>query len=339
MLYARINGNWTSVSSPPTNEVAVQAEPPSGSEELWYDTDAPGVTPDDLRWMSAWGQVAGTWTTTPVTATTSYTNLCSVTFTAVAGRRYAITAQSPLRPSTAGSLSYLELYDATAGTTLRESFESIPVAQYYQTIDVTWFWSPAAGSRTISLRAKTSSGTVESVVAGGGIAASLLIEDIGPILGSVVPNPITVLDRWNTAWGEVYYAEQTSSSTALTTTPASLWQINLTGLTVGRKLKITASTGTGSTVNTPNSEIFFGIGDVFNTIWHRVRVFNPTANLEAGADPGARSSRGDDRSDVVLPGVRMGVDWQRVVRICVSGRAALGAGRGRRPGQRCARRP
>jgi hypothetical protein len=101
-----------------------------------------------------------------------------------------------------------------------------------------------------------------------------------PILGSGQEAAATA--RWNTAWGEVYYGEQTSTSVTLSTAPASVLQVDLTGLTIGRKLRITLSSGAGPTVNALNSEIFWGIGDTANTVWRRTRDFNPTSNTKAG---------------------------------------------------------
>jgi hypothetical protein len=109
--------------------------------------------------------------------------------------------------------------------------------------------------------------------------------DVATELWVDTDDPATLSEdtRWNTAWGEVYYAETPSNTANLTTTPALLIpQIDLVGLTLGRKLRITVWGGTGPTVSTANSELYLAIADASSTILRRARGFNPTSNTKAG---------------------------------------------------------
>lgn len=108
VLFAKIAGGWVPIGGPSgsgSDEVHVGTEPPTGTEELWFDTDAPGSSTDDLRWNSAWGVVAKTKgvTSTWTNATATLTDITvtagqapSITTTLYAGRRYRATWQCPV---------------------------------------------------------------------------------------------------------------------------------------------------------------------------------------------------------------------------------------------------
>ena len=245
VLFAKIAGGWVPIGGPSgsgSDEVHVGTEPPTGVEELWYDTDAPGITPEDLRWNSAWGQVAITGSSDVAVGAGSdqptQTLIRTMTPTLFAGRRYQAEIRQINSYITGATLpgSY-QIYISVDGVSLGSVAYSIDYNGNYLSAGVTPldFTVATTGSHTVTMlvsRNTTSSGTLQA-------RFFLAVNDVGPVLGNVGPNPLTVLDRWNTAWGQI--ATETTTVTDGTTviTNMALCGVNGVTLLAGRRYRFT----------------------------------------------------------------------------------------------------
>jgi hypothetical protein len=183
MLFAKIGGTWTQVSAPPTNEVAVQAADPGGNVELWYDTDAPGYTTDDLRWQSAWGvQAFGTMIADNTTVTAN-TVMATLTASTVSGRRYRL------------AVAYRALGAAAGGGTFENILtqESTQIggawlhcAGNYENFSQAWYLTGDGSSHTWTIKAQNNSAAIQVYTSQGG---SFVLEDVGPVPGSATQPP------------------------------------------------------------------------------------------------------------------------------------------------------
>jgi hypothetical protein len=114
---------------------------------------------------------------TGISAVTDLTSL-SVTFTAVASRRYLITGLVNYRQRTSSGLVTVEI--AYAGTTVLASCILSRAADDYGTAFFAMYHVPGAGSITYKLRAKTSAGTVDINPLGvSTIPSMIIVEDVG----------------------------------------------------------------------------------------------------------------------------------------------------------------
>jgi hypothetical protein len=121
------------------------------------------------------GYASTTTNQTGISAVTDLTGL-TLTFTAVAGRRYKITGQIRAVQNTTSSNNTLSITDG-AGTAANQSVQSIPAGSglmHYVTAVVV----PGAGSKTYKLRLQTGAGTTDTSV-GASAPGFILIEDIG----------------------------------------------------------------------------------------------------------------------------------------------------------------
>lgn len=103
----------------------------------------------------------------------------SVTFTAVAGRRYKITADCFMTSTVAGDLASIQITNA-ANSPLQSAHVAVPTGLYSLKAHAELVAVPGAGSVTYKVRANRAagSGTV-AVVAGAAYPAFILVEDIG----------------------------------------------------------------------------------------------------------------------------------------------------------------
>lgn len=164
----------------PTNVSKGQVifETDTGSVLVWYGATTGWKPP----WNTAWGHVGSAAVTTDNGGITSLVDLAglSVTFTAVAGRRYKITLDAYLNSSAGGDISSLVIANG-GGTQLQSSQAYMPATgvSVRQVAMVTA--TPGAGSTTYKARASRAigSGTL-ALAAGATYPAVIVVEDIGP---------------------------------------------------------------------------------------------------------------------------------------------------------------
>lgn len=115
---------------------------------------------------------------TGISAVTDLTSL-SVTFTAVASRRYLITGLVNYRQRTSSGLVTIEIAYGGGPTVLASSMET-RAADDYGTASFSMYHVPGAGSITYRLRAQTSAGTVDINPLGvSTIPSMIIVEDVG----------------------------------------------------------------------------------------------------------------------------------------------------------------
>ncbi len=113
-----------------------------------------------------------------ITSTVDVTGL-SITFTAVAGRRYRVHGSMYLTSSVTGDLASLQITDGS-NNQLQSTQEYMAGSGKDTRADVTCIVVPGAGSKTYKIRANRASGTgTVQVTAGATFPGFLLIEDIG----------------------------------------------------------------------------------------------------------------------------------------------------------------
>ena len=114
---------------------------------------------------------------TGISAVTDLT-LLSVTFTAVASRRYLITGLVNYRQRTSSGLVTVEI--AYAGTTVLASWVETHATDDYGTAYFSMYHVPGAGSITYRLRAQTSAGTVDINPQGlSTVPSMIIVQDVG----------------------------------------------------------------------------------------------------------------------------------------------------------------
>jgi hypothetical protein len=115
-------------------------------------------------------------TTSGIGSSTTDITGASVTFTALASRRYLITVTGCFQQATSAGLTTLRLRNS-AGTTLRFAQFTAPSSTSLYVASFSYNEVPGAGSVTYKMSAETSAGTVS--VSGSGAASSIVVEDIG----------------------------------------------------------------------------------------------------------------------------------------------------------------
>jgi len=207
VLKARIGGAWVPVGGG-SDEVSIGPNDPGDTTtELWYDTDEPNLyEPDTARWNSAWGNVVPQTANSDINVTAGPTTVRSVTFTAVAGRRYVarvLTASSYTTGQTAGQ-SFSTALQLDGVTQLNWVMQVDVTDNYQPSATTTVELTPAGGSRTVAIVMNRNNGT-------GTFRAcySLAIDDVGPVaLASSPPaqpssvwTNLTLLNGWVNAGG------------------------------------------------------------------------------------------------------------------------------------------
>lgn len=104
----------------------------------------------------------------------------SVTFTAVAGRRYKVWAQFMAAPSTTPAAAVASIADG-AGTQIQQGNFSSPVAGGVVTLALTSIATPPAGPVTYKLRLAAATSATVQVIASPTFPAWIAVEDIGPV--------------------------------------------------------------------------------------------------------------------------------------------------------------
>lgn len=167
------------------NAAARPASPYEGQAVYQSDTDALLIwngsawTPP---WNTAWGVVG-----TPVTITSSQGSIAavtditgaSITFTAVANRRYKANWQGLMNSTVAGDGFNVFMTDSSNAIQQQCIFYLGTVNDY--SFHAEYVFSPGAGSVTRKLRAQRQYGSgTGTLVAGGSYSTQFWIEDIGP---------------------------------------------------------------------------------------------------------------------------------------------------------------
>ena len=130
-------------------------------------------------WNTAWGQVGYSARTSNLTnIATSVTEVASVTFTAIAGRRYSITGNINVYKEGSTSYAHALIYN---GSTQVARIGLLNVAAGIEAVLAgTCFESPSAGSTTYKLMVLFSANTLNEVRAVAQYPSYIQIQDIGP---------------------------------------------------------------------------------------------------------------------------------------------------------------
>ena len=164
------------------NTAARPASPYEGQAIYQKDTDAVLVyngTAWYPNWNTAWGQVGYSARTSNLTnIATSVTEVTSVTFTAIAGRRYSITGNINIYKEGSTSYAHALIYN---GATQVARIGLLNVAAGIEAVlSGTCFESPSAGSTTYKLMVLFSANTLNEVRASSQYPSYIQIQDIGP---------------------------------------------------------------------------------------------------------------------------------------------------------------
>lgn len=210
-LKARIGGAWVPVGGGSSaSEVEVSPSDPIGtnpSAELWYDSDAPAALSDDLRWNTAWGVVATETTSLTVTDGTAVANnvvLCGINgLTLVSGRRYRLTFQ--IRAMESGGTSGAFVANLAKNGSLMTPGQAVWFQNQGNYESTVWTFNLTGDGSTANytIIANNVLGTTLKVHLSGPAGNILIVEDIGPVAGTVPAMPPNTDARWNTAWGVV----------------------------------------------------------------------------------------------------------------------------------------
>lgn len=151
---------------------AVIYETDTGRWLFWTGSDWAALSSSTVGYAQIVANQTGITTITDITSLT-------VTFTAVAGRRYRITGSAFLLTTVSGDVASLVIADG-AGTQLNSSQVDLRSSSTDIRGHVFAVVVPGAGSKTYKLRASRVSGTGSiSVDAGATYPAFILVEDIG----------------------------------------------------------------------------------------------------------------------------------------------------------------
>ncbi len=240
-----------------TDEVWIGATEPSDSAlELWYDTDDTSAQQGGLPWNSAWGVVGSDVKTDAATgiAGGAYVDISTVTFTAVAGRRYRAITHLTTVGSTNVDLCIVRIRDSAnvsyAGSQSRIDVASGQIGMIAATAPMTFPAGPVTLKNSIyfSQGAGTLSSTTDQ-------PTSLVVEDVGPVARDSGPVTSPTM-QWNSAWGVIAYGNATANQAIA----GNVWT-DIAGLSAsftpvaGRNYKVTAYFGG---VNTANSGVMQG---------------------------------------------------------------------------------
>jgi hypothetical protein len=186
---AWISGAWVVTTAP--NEVWIGTDDPIAANptiELWYDSDDdPAATDAANYWNSAWGIVGqgyGTGSDPGITVISDIAG-CSVTWTAVAGRRYR-TFGTAMFGKNDTAINELVITDG-ANTTLQQHGAA---AQSYHNYAVQFVDNGLpAGPVTRKLRADPAGSGTLTIVNSFNRSAWIVVEDIGPVTKAAVNPP------------------------------------------------------------------------------------------------------------------------------------------------------
>ena len=133
-------------------------------------------------WNMPWGRLAnavqGANTTT--SGTTEQQIVTSASFTAVSNRYYQVQASLAAFGSVAGDKFYVRIReDSTSGTQLTYNMFTVPVANYYVPITLSYITGITAGSRTAVVTIQRDSGTGTASTSIFSSACTITVADVG----------------------------------------------------------------------------------------------------------------------------------------------------------------
>lgn len=135
------------------------------------------------RWSQPWGTIGYAEITTSPSTFTTIVDISglSVTFTAVANRRYRITAGAILSSSVANDVARIWITNGSNTQLQAGSTGAMPTATIGHSVLAQVIKTPSAGSITYKVRAERAIGTGNiTLTAGSTVPAYILVEDIGP---------------------------------------------------------------------------------------------------------------------------------------------------------------
>jgi hypothetical protein len=175
MRFASASARASVVTSPERGMTTFLAD--TGAEEVYYGSTT-GWRP---AWNRAWGQIGYVEVTTGQTGITSQADVTSLTLTwaALANRRYRITGKIEVTPTAADGAYNMVLTDA-ANTEVQRTTDAC-LTTSSRTAILLGCYTYSAGSITRKLRLAKIGGTGSlSIEASTAHPAFLLVEDIGP---------------------------------------------------------------------------------------------------------------------------------------------------------------
>lgn len=175
VLKVKVDGSWVDVSSA-ADEVAVQPTDPGAGFDLWYDTDATPVVPSPASVVGYAQGPTSNQTGFAAAVRTDITGL-ALTFTALANRRYRLSATAMCLPVGPGVCT-LNLLEST--TVLSEAQGYLANSNTGLSFYTTRIWQPTPGAHSIKAAAYMFAGG--SIFQSATILSYLMVEDLGPVV-------------------------------------------------------------------------------------------------------------------------------------------------------------
>lgn len=130
-----------------------------------------------LPWNVPWGYVNQNTSTATTTGITSDTDVVTVTWTAVANRRYRLTAQVNFQKKTNAGEVFVKLTD-NSNALVQPAVRTMAI-DAYGAETVQYIVSPGAGSTTYKVRISANNSSVSLALPGGGVHY-IRVDDMGP---------------------------------------------------------------------------------------------------------------------------------------------------------------
>ena len=181
MYFATTTARDTAITSPEEGMVAFIGSN-DANEGLYVYHGATGGWRKGPGWNAPWGRLAnavqGSNTTT--SGTTEQQIVTSASFTAVSNRYYQVQASLAAFGSVAGDKFYVRIReDSTSGTQLTYNMFTVPVANYYVPITLSYITGITAGSRTAVVTIQRDSGTGTASTSIFSSACTITVADVG----------------------------------------------------------------------------------------------------------------------------------------------------------------
>jgi len=261
IVKAKINGQWVSLASGGAeDEVWIGPSAPTGSHELWFDTDEPSASNAD-RWNSAWGIVAvGAFTAANIAVPVGLTEFTTrIPFKAITGRRYRMVLQVRIVSTTSGTgLNFFPNGPSYFGgswdtwATVEGNWDPLRTEALFTGNDVTgsFYWTVNnAGTGPVTFYLDTMS--------------CFYIEDCGPISYGTPPatdptpaavawTPATMLNNW--------------------TSPGGITEMSVGYRKIGDICYLKGSLQVGASVPTVGSVAFMVPSGYFNSVLTRLSL-------------------------------------------------------------------
>lgn len=182
VLYARVSGAWVPIGAG-SDEVWIGPDAPvDPSTEVWYDTDASlPASPSSIPWNMPWGLVARAVKVANEggfpTSATDISGL-SLTFTANGGRWLKLSGYLMCFQSVASA----PVCTITDGANVVLQQQNLAPDTAPQAVNLFTVIAPGAGSYTVKMRMNAGTGSTVTVLGSATFPATLLVEDVGPVV-------------------------------------------------------------------------------------------------------------------------------------------------------------